>query len=80
MPTDEEVVISVTDQGCGISAEDIPHVFDRFYRCDQSRNLPGNGLGLSLVDAIVRAHGGRCVLKSCLNEGTECSVILKKNI
>jgi len=50
--------LSISDQGPGISDEDIPHVFERFYRSDSSRNTPGTGLGLSIVDQTVTAHGG----------------------
>ncbi len=53
---DQTVVIS--DQGPGIADEDLPHVFDRFYRSDLSRNTPGTGLGLSIVAHTINAHGG----------------------
>ena len=48
----------VGDQGRGISDEDLPHVFERFYRSTESRTLPGSGLGLSIVRAVVERHGG----------------------
>jgi two-component system sensor histidine kinase MprB len=51
-------VVTVTDQGNGISAEDLPHVFDRFYRSTESRGMPGSGLGLSIVKAVADRHGG----------------------
>lgn len=54
------VIICVSDQGPGIAAEDIPHVFDRFYRApDMARNTRGAGLGLFLTRSIVEAHGGQ---------------------
>lgn len=53
------VIICVSDQGPGIAAEDIPHVFDRFYRApDMARNTKGAGLGLFLTKSIIEAHGG----------------------
>jgi len=52
------VEIIVSDNGQGIPIEERGKVFKRFYRCDSSRSMPGNGLGLSLALAIVKAHGG----------------------
>ena len=56
----ETLVISITDDGIGIDAVDIPHIFDRFYRTDESRNrgIGGTGLGLAITRAIVETHGG----------------------
>ncbi len=48
----------VRDRGAGIAAEDLPHVFDRFYRSKDSRSLPGSGLGLAIVRQVAEAHGG----------------------
>jgi heavy metal sensor kinase len=73
---DKVVVIRVEDTGIGISAEDIPHIFRRFYRCDRSRSRPGVGLGLSLVQAIVQAHRGEIAVSSAPNVGTTFTVIL----
>lgn len=50
--------LTIADQGPGIAAEDLPHVFDRFYRSDRARNTPGTGLGLSIVAHTVNGHGG----------------------
>jgi signal transduction histidine kinase len=56
----EQVVICVQDQGPGIAQEDVPHVFDRFYRAEEAaRHTKGAGLGLFLTRAIVEAHQGR---------------------
>ena len=62
----EELVISVTDNGIGIDAADLPHVFDRFYRTDRSRSrgIGGTGLGLAITRAIVEAHGGTIAVAS----------------
>ena len=56
----ETVAISVTDDGIGIAAADLPNVFDRFYRTEQSRSrgIAGTGFGLSIARAVVEAHGG----------------------
>ena len=50
--------VTVTDQGPGIAEEDLPHVFDRFYRSPDARPLPGSGLGLSIVRQVAERHGG----------------------
>ena len=50
--------ISVRDHGPGIAEEDLPHVFQRFYRATGARTQPGSGLGLAIVDQVARAHGG----------------------
>ena len=56
--TMKDQTIVVSDQGPGIADEDLPHVFDRFYRSDLSRNTPGTGLGLSIVAHTINSHGG----------------------
>ena len=55
---DGHAVLVVADTGQGIAPADLPHVFERFYRADKSRSTDGNGLGLAICHAIVRAHGG----------------------
>jgi signal transduction histidine kinase len=55
---EKEVTITVTDKGVGISAIDLPHIFERYYRSDKSRSGSGFGLGLPLVKGIVESHGG----------------------
>ena len=61
-----EVQVSVTDTGPGIPTDDLPWVFDRFYRADKSRARVsgGTGLGLAIVKQLVEAHGGRVWAKS----------------
>ncbi len=72
----DEVVLHVKDTGIGISRKDLPYIFDRFYRCDRSRSRPGNGLGLSLVKAIVNAHNGTIHVSSTPDEGSRFEVKL----
>ena len=63
---DEALAISITNNGIGIHAADLSHVFDRFYRTDQSRSrgIGGTGLGLGITRAIVEAHGGTVTVRS----------------
>ena len=64
--SDEALAISVTDDGIGIDAADIPHLFDRFYRTDQARShgISGSGLGLAITRSIIEAHGGTITVAS----------------
>jgi heavy metal sensor kinase len=71
-----QVAISISDTGVGISEDDLPHIFKRFYRCDISRAKGGTGLGLSLVKAIVHSHGGRVNATSRPGKGSTFTVTL----
>jgi two-component system, OmpR family, heavy metal sensor histidine kinase CusS len=66
----EHSQISVKDTGCGIAAEHLSRVFDRFYRIDSSRSSQGSGLGLALVKSIMDLHGGAAVVESEVGRGT----------
>lgn len=68
----KQVELIVSDTGIGISEEDLPNVFEHLYRTDKSRNRDtgGSGIGLSIVKAIVEAHGGSIEVKSKLNQGS----------
>ena len=72
----------VIDQGIGIPAADIPHIFERFYRVDRarSRHTGGTGLGLSIVASIIEAHGGKIKVKSELNKGSKFIVTLPEKM
>jgi two-component system sensor histidine kinase MprB len=65
--TDSEV--TVRDHGPGISKEDLPHVFDRFYRAANARNLPGSGLGLAIVRQVALTHGGEATAENAPDGG-----------
>ena len=77
---DSTVRLSVRDTGSGIPAVDVPHIFDRFYRGDRSRQRDrptrGTGLGLAICHSIVAAHGGRIEVQSAVERGTTMTVIL----
>lgn len=76
--TGREIVVSVADSGDGIPTDDLPHVFERFYRADKSRSRVGggSGLGLSISKSIIEAHGGRIWIDETGATGTRVSFSL----
>jgi signal transduction histidine kinase len=74
----QSVIIEVSDTGIGISAEDLPHVFERFFRVDKSRSREngGSGLGLAIVKKIVEDHGGTVSTESAVGEGSTFRISL----
>jgi len=74
------VRVTIKDTGIGISEEDLPHVFERFWRADRARTTAGTGLGLSICDAIVKAHNGVFHIASKLGAGSVFTVDLPNKI
>jgi len=72
----ENIILSVTDNGIGISDTDKPHIFERFYRGDKSRSTKGTGLGLALAKQIVEYHGGSIEVKSKEGLGSTFTVTI----
>lgn len=75
----DEVTIAVTDTGDGIAAEHQPHVFDRFYRAEESRTTSGTGLGLAICREIARSHGGDIEVESEPGAGSTFTVRLSRD-
>jgi len=71
-----DAVVTVSDTGSGIAPDDLPRIWERLYRGDKSRSERGLGLGLSLVKAIVSAHGGTVTVVSEVDHGTTFTVRL----
>ncbi|MFT3968927.1 MAG: HAMP domain-containing sensor histidine kinase [Micropruina sp.] len=75
----DEVTIRIADTGDGIAAEHLPHVFDRFYRADESRTTLGTGLGLAICREIARSHGGNIEVESEPGAGSVFTVRLSRD-
>jgi two-component system, OmpR family, phosphate regulon sensor histidine kinase PhoR len=76
---DKQIVLSVSDNGIGIDKEDLPRIFERFYRADKARtaeNIGGTGLGLAIVKHVAQLHGGHVEAESELGKGTTIRVVL----
>ena len=78
--TNSKVICEIEDTGIGIKEKDLPFIFNRFYRGDESRSREtgGSGIGLAIVKAVVSAHEGEIEIESKEGEGTKISVIFKK--
>jgi two-component system phosphate regulon sensor histidine kinase PhoR len=68
--TSDSLTIQVGDSGIGISKEDLPHIFERFFKADRSRSTSGSGLGLAIAKHLIQAHGGEIWVKSELGKGS----------
>ncbi len=81
--TDGSILIHIADEGFGIEGKDIPHLFDRFFRADKSRNkteAAGYGLGLSIAKQIIERHNGSVNVKSKLGKGTTFTIRLPRHL
>ena len=68
--------LTVTDEGPGVAVEDLPHIFERFYRAQSARSMPGSGLGLSIVKRVVTSHGGTVEITSPARGGARVDIEL----
>jgi heavy metal sensor kinase len=75
---DDQVRVTITDTGIGIAAEQLPHIFERFYRVDSARTSRGTGLGLAIAQDIVRAHNGSLEVASIIGSGTTVVLIFPR--
>lgn len=77
---DDYIHVLIKDNGKGIDAEDLPKIFERFYRTDSSRNSKqgGSGIGLAIVKKIIENHKGKIWAESILDEGTTMNILLLK--
>lgn len=79
--TGSTVIIEIKDNGSGISKDDLPYIFDRFYRADAARSKRnGSGLGLAIAKQIVEGHGGKIWVRSLENEGTAIMISFNKMV
>jgi signal transduction histidine kinase len=74
--TGPDAVLQVTDTGVGIPAEDLPHIFDRFWRGPQAERVSGSGIGLAIAAELAQAHGGRLTASSQPGQGTQMTLTL----
>jgi PAS domain S-box-containing protein len=72
----DQIIFHVTDEGPGIPAADIPHIFDKFYRASNIKSTQGSGLGLAIVKTIVESHQGRIWVESTVGKGSSFFIVL----
>ncbi|MDF2989108.1 MAG: two-component sensor histidine kinase [Eubacterium sp.] len=75
---EQQAKIVITDNGKGISPDDLPHIFERMYQCDNSRSAKGNGLGLSISKELVSTHKGTITAASISGSGATFTILLPK--
>ncbi|MEW6262915.1 MAG: ATP-binding protein [Thermodesulfobacteriota bacterium] len=80
LASSSDIIIKITDRGYGISPEDIPNIFEPFYRGLQAKPYHGYGLGLAAVSAIVKAHGGKVFASSQIGQGSCFTVALPRSL
>ena len=73
----DQLIVEIADTGIGIGGQDVPHIFDKFYRAGNVVNgFEGTGLGLSIVKSVIERHNGRIWVNSQVGKGTVFSIIL----
>ena len=77
-PSGTDAVLTVTDTGTGIPAEELPRIFDRFWRGRQAAQTPGTGIGLAVAAELTRAHGGQLTATSQPGQGTTMTLTLPR--
>lgn len=74
----QQAKIMISDNGKGITPDNLPHIFERMYQCDQSRSAKGNGLGLAIAKELISVHKGTITAESNSSEGTIFTILLQK--
>jgi signal transduction histidine kinase len=77
---DEGALFQIKDEGIGIRQNDIPHIFERFFRSKDVAEIPGTGLGLSIANELIKIHGGTVYIDSIFGKGTTISVFFPNPI
>ena len=77
--TDDHAIVTISDTGIGMTADEMEHAFDRFYRSTEALNQEGSGLGLTITKAIIEKHAGTICFSSTFGKGTTATVRLPLN-